>query len=290
MFKCLPDTNVFNHELFIAEQREFIDTSKPLILGGFGAFGNPSSFHHPEVFWKDRVTEFCSNLKPPCAKRIMPSLRNESVFVKSTRPVETERSYMDVYSTEKITALVDKCVVDVTDTPDGTGTGKLHVNPPIKVFGKPGIQRRSVAFFGVTKPDGTPEIEGYRYSGQLAAAQPMPVHLGTLLNLVNEFFGSEYNGVLVNRYMTGEDTIGDHSDDEKFLDATGVVAISWGQSRTFRIRTKGDKKIIADIPTGSHMLIMAGDFQKEFTHGIPVEKKKNGVRLSFTFRKHLKLQ
>ena len=49
VFKCLSDTNVFNHETFIAEQREFIDTTKPLILGGFGAFGNPSSFHHPEV-------------------------------------------------------------------------------------------------------------------------------------------------------------------------------------------------------------------------------------------------
>ena len=32
---------------------------------------------------------------------------------------------------------------------------------------------------------------------------------------------------------------------------------------------------------------MAGDFQKEFTHEIPVEKKVDSVRYSLTFRKHL---
>ena len=33
---------------------------------------------------------------------------------------------------------------------------------------------------------------------------------------------------------------------------------------------------------------MAGDFQKEFTHEIPAEKKIKEGRISFTFRKHLK--
>ena len=31
---------------------------------------------------------------------------------------------------------------------------------------------------------------------------------------------------------------------------------------------------------------MVGDFQKEFTHEIPVEKKVTMERYSFTFRKH----
>lgn len=34
-------------------------------------------------------------------------------------------------------------------------------------------------------------------------------------------------------------------------------------------------------------MIMAGDFQKEFTHEIPMEKKKKNPRISFTFRRHL---
>ena len=32
---------------------------------------------------------------------------------------------------------------------------------------------------------------------------------------------------------------------------------------------------------------MHGDFQKEFLHEIPIEKKKTNSRYSFTFRKHL---
>ena len=203
------------------------------------------------------------------------------------RPIVTERSYLAIYSLPD-PSLVDQCIPEVTGTHDGTGTGLLRVNPPIVVYGKQCFQHRSIGFFGITDDEtGTPLIDGYRYSGQLAPAQPMPLQLGRLLAFVNRTFSSAFNGVLVNRYLTGEDTIGDHSDDEKFLDVTGVVAISWGQSRTFRIRSKQDKKIVADIPTGSNMMmIMAGDFQKEFTHGIPVEKKKNGVRVSFTFRKH----
>jgi alkylated DNA repair dioxygenase AlkB len=42
-----------------------------------------------------------------------------------------------------------------------------------------------------------------------------------------------------------------------------------------------------DVPTNSgEMLIMGGDFQKEFTHEIPIEKKIKHPRISFTFRKH----
>jgi len=42
----------FNRDRFLSEQKEFIisdkDTTK-YVMGGFGAFGNPSSFHHEEV-------------------------------------------------------------------------------------------------------------------------------------------------------------------------------------------------------------------------------------------------
>jgi len=44
-----------------------------------------------------------------------------------------------------------------------------------------------------------------------------------------------------------------------------------------------------DIPTTSKEIwIMGGDFQKEFTHEVPVEKRVKDKRISFTFRKHLK--
>ena len=94
---------------------------------------------------------------------------------------------------------------------------------------------------------------------------------------------------MINKYDGGSEYLSKHSDDETGLDPrVGVVAISYGAVRKFRIRDKKTGKIVMDIPTESNKMIqMYGHFQKEFTHEIPVEKKVNGVRYSFTFRKHL---
>jgi len=49
------------------------------------------------------------------------------------------------------------------------------------------------------------------------------------------------------------------------------------------------KKKVRDIPLESYSVIqMSGDFQKEFTHEVPVQKKVLEERISFTFRKHNK--
>jgi len=69
-----------------------------------------------------------------------------------------------------------------------------------------------------------------------------------------------------------------------------VAGICYGPAiRTFRIRNKETKKIILDhkhMPCS--LLIMEGDFQKEFTHEIPIEKKIKEERISLTFRYHTK--
>jgi alkylated DNA repair dioxygenase AlkB len=45
---------------------------------------------------------------------------------------------------------------------------------------------------------------------------------------------------------------------------------------------------VMDVPLPSGMLVhMGGDFQKEFTHEVPIEKKIREGRYSFTFRQHL---
>ena len=119
-------------------------------------------------------------------------------------------------------------------------------------------------------------------------AKPFTDNLRHLLFHVNEMFDSDYNGILVNRYENGTKYIGSHSDDESCLSNNGVVALSFGVTRTFRIRDKMTKKIYLDIPSKSYDFIhMGGDFQKEFLHEIIKEKKIKDERISFTFRKHL---
>lgn len=199
-------------------------------------------------------------------------MSSESNF---TTPVITEKSALRVYDLDPqwkerlpiLAAEIDEL---------------LDSHPTIMIFGRVAHQNRSVSFF-------SDESIGYRYSGQLAASKPLTLSLKTLLHEINEYFDAHFNGILINKYENGEESIGKHSDDEKALDPTaGVISLSVGAIRKFRIRDKITGKIVADVPTlPSTIIQMWGDFQKEFTHEIPVEKKINDVRYSFTFRHHL---
>ena len=118
---------------------------------------------------------------------------------------------------------------------------------------------------------------------------PLTNELKIILDTINKIFNDKFNGVLVNCYHTGDDYIGSHSDDEKSLGDSGVVSLSLGATRKFRIRDKVTKKIILDFPISHGCVIhMNGGFQKEFTHEIPKEKKVKNSRLSLTFRYHIK--
>jgi len=221
--------------------------------------------------------------KVDIAKKILFSIDNlyykplpkTDVFIlKKLCLIKTENSFLNLYSGDEYSELIKKCINDVKN--------ELIDNPPIKIYGKIAYQRRSIGFF-------SNESIGYYYSGQLAKSKPLSENLYSLMNIINSRFGSKYNGILVNKYIDGNNYISDHSDDEKTLDSKGVIAISYGAVRKFRIKDKITKKIILDIPTTSNSIIhMGGDFQKEFTHGIPKEKQKEGERFSLTFRNHFK--
>ncbi len=187
--------------------------------------------------------------------------------------IKTEKSNLTTYPYQN-TQLLDSCISEID--------GKLIVNPPIVVYGKNCIQHRSIGFF-------SDESIGYYYSGKLAKSQVLTPNLKNLLMEVSQKFDTKFNGILVNKYESGLDYIGKHSDDESNLSNVGVVSISYGASRKFRIRDKKTNKIKLDVLTNSYELLhMGGDFQKEFTHEIPIEKKVKEPRISFTFRYHKK--
>jgi len=186
--------------------------------------------------------------------------------------MQTETSFLKIQDFEN-KELIDKCIKDVI--------GELEENPSIgKMFGKECRQQRSVGFFSDVS-------KGYKYSKQISLSKKLSESMTELLSCVNEMYSAEYNGILVNKYKSGEDYISAHSDDEVSLDASGVVAISYGEVRTFRIREKITKKIVGNFPLTSYSITqMGGKFQSEYTHEIPKELKKKGERISFTFRKH----
>ena len=188
-----------------------------------------------------------------------------------------------VFENTEITAFLDKgifinkellqnCITDVES--------QLEVRPEIIIFGKICKQRRNVGFF-------SNKSIGYTYSKKMMESLPLSTHMSELLQTINTLIGADFNGILVNKYIDGNDYISAHSDDELGLDKIGVVSISYGAERIFRIRHKESKNIIYDeITTNYSILHMGGNFQKLYTHEIPIQKKIKESRISFTFRKH----
>lgn len=103
----------------------------------------------------------------------------------------------------------------------------------------------------------------------------------------SQFDSYHFNGCYTNLYRDGSDHIGAHADKE--IGSGDIVAgVAFGATRTFRIRDIVTKKIVLDIAHESGMLlVMEGDFQKEFLHEVPVQKRILLPRISFTFRRHL---
>lgn len=186
----------------------------------------------------------------------------------------TTKSYYDKGQYDDM-QLLERCVQDISSL--------LLERPPIIVYGRECRQNRDVGFF-------SDESEGYSYSNQLMASQPLTDNLRLLLADINKRFDADFNGILVNRYNDGNQTIGKHSDDERALSSNGGVAcLSYGAARKFRIHSKwkGETKLDIILYHGS-LLYMGGDFQKQFTHEIPKESKVTESRISFTFRRHTK--
>lgn len=168
--------------------------------------------------------------------------------------------------------LLEKCIMDIEP--------QLEERPEIIIFGKKCKQQRNVGFF-------SNESIGYSYSKKMMESKPLSQSMSELLLVTNMIVGADFNGILVNKYMDGNDYISAHSDDETGLDSVGVISISYGSERIFRIRDKETKEIMCDeLTTHCSILHMGGDFQKFYTHEIPIQKKIKEPRISFTFRKH----
>ena len=168
--------------------------------------------------------------------------------------------------------LLEKCIIDIEP--------QLELKPEIIIFGKKCKQQRNIGFF-------SDKSKGYKYSNKMMESKPLTQAICELLDIVNSEFGTQFNGILVNKYMDGNDYISAHSDDETGIDLNGVISISYGAERIFRIRKKDTKHIIYDeLTTHCSILHMGGNFQKLYTHEIPIQKKIKEPRISFTFRKH----
>lgn len=157
--------------------------------------------------------------------------------------------------------------------------------PPIVVFGKQCNQKRNVRLF-------SNDSAGYDYSNQTIKSLPLDDKVMIdVINKVNENLGTKFNGILVNEYTDGTKTVGAHADNEEGLDKlkSCVAGIAYGATRLFRVRDMITNEIVLDHHhEPCSLIVMDGDFQKEFKHEIPQQKKIKDCRISLTFRHHIK--
>jgi len=149
------------------------------------------------------------------------------------------------------------------------------------VWGKLFSQPRLVAWYGNSD-------SVYTYSGIKLTPLPWTDVLLALRRRVKAVVGSSFNSVLLNYYRDNRDSMGFHSDDEPELGEKPVIAsVSLGEERTFVLKHKTKKfvkPIRLNLASGS-LLLMKGETQRYWKHGIAKETRPCGPRVNLTFRR-----
>jgi alkylated DNA repair dioxygenase AlkB len=151
----------------------------------------------------------------------------------------------------------------------------------IRVFGREVLQPRLVAWVGDREAV-------YTYSGTRHEPLPWTPTLAMIRDRVVEATGERFNSVLCNLYRDGKDAMGMHADAEPELGPDPVIAsLSLGAARRFMIRhRRGAERGKVDLKLGGGaLLVMRGQTQRHFRHGIPREPAVTQPRLNLTFRR-----
>ncbi|MHA1571709.1 MAG: alpha-ketoglutarate-dependent dioxygenase AlkB family protein, partial [Alphaproteobacteria bacterium] len=128
--------------------------------------------------------------------------------------------------------------------------------------------------------------EGYRYSGVDHEARPWPASLRGLKRVAETCANQSFNGVLLNLYRDGTDSVSWHADNEASLGRQPVIAsISLGGTRRFVLKHRQDgTRVVLALAHGS-CLVMAGATQDRWVHSVPKTSRLVAPRVNLTFRK-----
>ena len=144
----------------------------------------------------------------------------------------------------------------------------------IRIYGKEHLEPRLTAWYGPR----------YRYSSIHWPEKPMPSALENLRAKLEELTGFQFNAVLLNRYRTGNDAMGWHRDNEPEIDQSLIASVSFGATRDFLIRRKGEK-INTAVPLSHGSLLLMHHLQTDYEHALPRRLRVTDERINLTFRR-----
>ena len=153
-------------------------------------------------------------------------------------------------------------------------TGSGWRQNDIRVFGQWHKEPRLTAWWG----------PAYQYANVSWPSRPLDGEVGVLTNRVMQLAGADYNGVLVNWYRDGQDSMGWHRDNEPEIDPKSIASLSLGATRTFKIRDRRTKQVV-NVDLGHGDLLVMEHLQDVHEHSVPKRMKVNDPRMNFTFRR-----
>ena len=127
----------------------------------------------------------------------------------------------------------------------------------------------------------------YRYSGTVNVSLPWTSTLLEIKEKIEAVQGS-YNYCLLNRYRSGQDSMGMHADNEPEM-GNEIGSLSLGATRTFRIRHNKSKETMSFQVGNGTLIIMTGTMQQFWKHEIPKTTENVGERINLTFRQIVKV-
>jgi alkylated DNA repair dioxygenase AlkB len=150
---------------------------------------------------------------------------------------------------------------------------------------KPGIfghmQPRLIASYG------DPGVS-YKYSGIVNVALEWTKVLLDIKSRVESVLvdqvPTQYNYCLLNRYRSGQDSMGWHADNEPEM-GNIIGSVSLGAVRKFRIRHNASRRTQVFLLAHGSLLIMARNMQQHWQHEVPKTKQLVGERINLTFRR-----
>lgn len=129
----------------------------------------------------------------------------------------------------------------------------------------------------------------YGYAGLSHRPLAWTPLLARIRAMVEAASGQSFNGLLLNYYRNGQDSMGWHSDDEAELGRNPPIAsLSLGGERRFDLRRRGASRIEYSLPlTHGSLLVMAGATQHHWQHQVAKTRSLCAPRLNLTFRRIL---
>ena len=152
-------------------------------------------------------------------------------------------------------------------------------NDEALIFGKLITTKRKVAWYADADFD-------YTYSNRTKQALPWTDDLLVLKKTAEKYTNGRFNACLLNLYHSGEEGVSWHSDAEKCLGETPVIAsLSFGAERKFSFKHKKSQHSVSLALENGSLLLMKGGTQINWLHSLPKSTKVKSPRISLTFRK-----